>query len=105
MIIVRHSWNIRNTLCIISIGVLSFLIYIGSLGNGFVYDDHFLIENNPWIKDVTHIIDAFTSVYCDPFVKTFLMPKRCRDNSVKKTASPYALQSFFLAQSIPDYTP
>ncbi len=61
MIIVRHSWNIRNTLCIISIGVLSFLIYIGSLGNGFVYDDHFLIENNPWIKDVTHIIDAFTS--------------------------------------------
>ena len=40
---------------------VSFIIYAVSIGNGFVYDDEFLIVENPWIKDARHIPDMFLS--------------------------------------------
>jgi len=40
--------------------VLSLSIYSNSLFNGFVWDDHFLIEDNPYIKNFNHILDFFT---------------------------------------------
>lgn len=46
---------------LILIILVSFGVYSNTLGNGFVYDDHFQIENNPWIKDLTHFRDIFTS--------------------------------------------
>ena len=34
---------------------------INTLGNGFVYDDIPQVVNNPWIRDVSFLRDAFTS--------------------------------------------
>ncbi|HEY3490930.1 MAG TPA: tetratricopeptide repeat protein [Candidatus Deferrimicrobiaceae bacterium] len=32
---------------------------MNALPNGFVYDDHFQVENNPWIRDFSHLRDIF----------------------------------------------
>lgn len=37
--------------------------YIGSLSNGFVLDDHQMIENNPIVTDLSRVPEVFTSPY------------------------------------------
>jgi len=37
------------------------LPYLNILPNGFLADDHFLVETNPWIKDIRHLPDIFRS--------------------------------------------
>ncbi|MBI5233537.1 MAG: hypothetical protein HY880_04210, partial [Deltaproteobacteria bacterium] len=36
-------------------------VYAGSLSNGFVHDDHFVVEENIWITDTGHLADIFSS--------------------------------------------
>jgi tetratricopeptide (TPR) repeat protein len=38
---------------------VSFGVYFNALFNGFVYDDRYLILQNPWIRDARHIPDIF----------------------------------------------
>jgi len=40
---------------------ISFLVYGNSLFNQFVWDDHYLIERNPYIKDFKYIKEIFLS--------------------------------------------
>ena len=40
---------------------VSVVVYLGSLGNGFVYDDNFLITYNDTIKDLSNIPSLFTA--------------------------------------------
>lgn len=42
-------------------GILAVLVYINILGNGFVYDDHFVITDNPWMKDPGSILTILFS--------------------------------------------
>jgi tetratricopeptide (TPR) repeat protein len=41
--------------------IVSFGVYLNALFNGFVYDDKYLLLQNPWIKDVRHIPKMFFS--------------------------------------------
>jgi hypothetical protein len=41
--------------------VVSFGVYFNALPNGFVYDDQNYVVSNPWIRDIAHLPDAFTS--------------------------------------------
>ncbi|MBI5587011.1 MAG: tetratricopeptide repeat protein [Deltaproteobacteria bacterium] len=41
--------------------VLTAMIYLNTLGNGFVYDDHSQIIRNPWIKDIRYLPSVFSS--------------------------------------------
>ncbi|MDP2168580.1 MAG: tetratricopeptide repeat protein [Thermodesulfovibrionales bacterium] len=50
----------KKSIPIIAVVLFSFAVYLNSLSNGFVYDNHFMIENNPWIKDIKHLPDIFT---------------------------------------------
>jgi tetratricopeptide (TPR) repeat protein len=40
-----------------------FVVYLPSLANGFVYDDHLQVLNNPWIRDTSHLREIFTSTH------------------------------------------
>ncbi len=40
---------------------VSMAVYANALWNGFVYDDGFLVLDNPWIKDVKFLPDIFLS--------------------------------------------
>lgn len=55
--------NIGHFISILLITVVSTLIYVNSLKNGFVYDDNFTIVNNILIKDFHNISRLFTSDY------------------------------------------
>jgi len=35
-------------------------LYVGSLANGFVFDDAVQILDNVWIRDLRHMPDSFT---------------------------------------------
>lgn len=39
---------------------IAFITYWPALQNGFVFDDHYQIINNPWITSFSHIHDIFT---------------------------------------------
>jgi hypothetical protein len=41
--------------------IVSFGVYFNALFNGFVYDDLNYISENPWIKDIRHLPEIFTS--------------------------------------------
>jgi hypothetical protein len=41
--------------------IVSFGVYFNALPNGFVYDDKFLLLQNPWIRDVKHLPKLFLS--------------------------------------------
>ena len=45
----------------IAVFLISAAVYANSLANGFVYDDNFVILENPWIKDVRNIPSFFFS--------------------------------------------
>lgn len=45
---------------IIIILFISICIYSNTLFNDFVYDDTFIVVENPWIKDVSHLPDIFS---------------------------------------------
>jgi tetratricopeptide (TPR) repeat protein len=40
---------------------VSFGVYLNALFNGFVYDDEFLLLQNPWLRDARHIPEIFLS--------------------------------------------
>jgi len=42
---------------------IPFLVYAGSLANGFVWDDHGLIEEDPWVHQLRHIPFLFSPDY------------------------------------------
>jgi protein O-mannosyl-transferase len=44
-----------------SVLVLAFLVYGNTLLNGFVYDDHFQVEQNPYAHNVKYVGKIFTS--------------------------------------------
>jgi tetratricopeptide (TPR) repeat protein len=41
--------------------IVSFGVYLNALFNGFVYDDEYLLLQNPWIRDARHIPEMFLS--------------------------------------------
>lgn len=45
----------------IALAVLAVAVYLNSLWNGFVHDDHFQVAANPWIRDFGHIPEIFSS--------------------------------------------
>jgi protein O-mannosyl-transferase len=45
---------------ILLLAVVGFCLYFNSLGNGFVWDDKYLIEDNEFIRDFSHIQGIFT---------------------------------------------
>jgi hypothetical protein len=46
---------------VIIILAVSFLVYFNALFNDIVYDDHYFILQNPWIRDARHIPKIFLS--------------------------------------------
>ena len=38
-----------------------FLVYGAAIGYGFVWDDRYLIVENPYIKDLRYVVDYFVS--------------------------------------------
>lgn len=51
--------------------VLAFLVYYGSLANGFVYDDNEQILRNPWITSIGYLDDILLSDSFGFFKQTF----------------------------------
>ncbi|MEK6759130.1 MAG: tetratricopeptide repeat protein [Deltaproteobacteria bacterium] len=51
--------------------VLAFLVYYGSLANGFVYDDNEQVLRNPWITSIGYLDDIFLSDSFGFFKETF----------------------------------
>lgn len=54
----KTSFNLLSCLFLF---ILSFSLYSNSLNNGFVWDDHILIEQSPEIRDITNLKAIFTS--------------------------------------------
>lgn len=54
------NWLGKTPLAIIIILFTSFGVYFNTLSNGFVYDDTFIVVENPWIRDVRYIPDIFS---------------------------------------------
>ncbi|HND21033.1 MAG TPA: hypothetical protein PLB18_16790, partial [Acidobacteriota bacterium] len=50
---------------IIGLAVLSVLVYLNSIGNGFAYDDVLIIEKNPLLRSVSNIPRLFLIGYWD----------------------------------------
>lgn len=50
----------RNIICVLIIVSLSFVVYANSLNNKFVWDDHFLITDNPLVKSWSGISRVMT---------------------------------------------
>ncbi|MCL5022890.1 MAG: tetratricopeptide repeat protein [Nitrospirae bacterium] len=46
---------------VITVALISFAVYFNTLSNGFVYDDHPQVVENPWIRDTGNIFRIFTS--------------------------------------------
>ncbi len=51
----------RKTFKILAVGAVAFAVYYNALSNGFVYDDLQTVLNNPWIRDLRHIPEVFSS--------------------------------------------
>lgn len=52
----------RNILFLsVLLAAISFIVYIGTISNSFVYDDHSQILENGWIRDVKYIPEILTS--------------------------------------------
>lgn len=51
----------RKALAAASIALVLFAVWSVALKNGFVYDDHKYILENPWIKDTVFTFDIFSS--------------------------------------------
>lgn len=73
-----------NIIPIIVLLAAASVVYLNTLYNGFVYDDEFIIVNNIWIRDFSHIPEIFSSHlwgfklgsdsnYYRPFVHLILM--------------------------------
>lgn len=60
----RASINPYVVVCAFVPVILAFLVYYGSLANGFVYDDNEQVLRNPWITSPGYLDDIFLS---DPF--------------------------------------
>ncbi|MBI1912670.1 MAG: tetratricopeptide repeat protein [Deltaproteobacteria bacterium] len=56
-----HSSILNKRIFIIIIAVTAFLTFLNTTYNGFVIDDHFLIEKNPLISSFGNLLDIFTS--------------------------------------------
>lgn len=54
------NWLGKTPLAIIIILFTSFGVYFNTLSNGFVYDDTFIVVENPWIRDVKYLPDIFS---------------------------------------------
>jgi len=51
----------RRSASLAGVLVLAFLVYCNTLLNGFVYDDHFQIEQNPYVQSVKYVGKIFTT--------------------------------------------
>ncbi len=60
----RASINPYTVVCAFVPVILAFLVYYGSLANGFVYDDNEQVLRNPWITSPEYLDEIFLS---DPF--------------------------------------
>lgn len=57
------------------VGALGFLAFVNSLWNGFVYDDHYIIADNPAIRHLADLRAIFASPYWpDPTVDLLYRP-------------------------------
>lgn len=57
------SWSTseRRSTALAGVLVLAFLVYGNTLLNGFAYDDHFQVEQNPYVQSVKYVGKIFTS--------------------------------------------
>ncbi len=55
------STSERRSTALAGVLVLAFVVYCNTLLNGFVYDDHFQVEQNPYAHNVKHVGKIFTS--------------------------------------------
>ena len=53
----------RRGLALAALPLLAALVYLNSLGGDFVWDDRFLVLNNPRVQSVRHLPDLLTSDY------------------------------------------
>ena len=53
--------SLPKTLLALVVIAVALLTYVNTLNNGFILDDHFLIEQNPSITDFSNIMEIFTS--------------------------------------------
>lgn len=53
------EWLSNPKLSTLVVAIISLLVYMNTIYNGFVYDDFFQVINNPWIRDVRHLPDIF----------------------------------------------
>ncbi len=51
----------RTFILAVIIVAVSFAVYFNALFNGFVYDDIPQVVENPWITDISHVPDMFSS--------------------------------------------
>jgi len=55
-------WNIKNNwVCLALLAVVVFSAFGNALFNGFVYDDHYLIKDNPFIRSFSNLPEVLTS--------------------------------------------
>jgi protein O-mannosyl-transferase len=52
----------RDGVWLAAIGIAAVLVFGAALGNGFVYDDHFLVEGNPLVRQLD-VVGIFTTHY------------------------------------------
>jgi tetratricopeptide (TPR) repeat protein len=52
-----------RALSLAALPALALLVYLNSLGGGFVWDDRFLVLNNPRVQSLHHLGDLLTSDY------------------------------------------
>ncbi|MBI5486123.1 MAG: hypothetical protein HY905_02190 [Deltaproteobacteria bacterium] len=58
---VRPSARRRRLALVAILGALVLLVYLPGLGGGFIYDDHYLIETNAYVRDPARLGEALTS--------------------------------------------
>lgn len=51
----------RRTLCLLLLSFFTFIAFLPALSNGFVYDDHFQLVRNPYVKDFRFLRALFTT--------------------------------------------
>lgn len=59
------AMRVPNHRTIVALGtaLIAFLVYANSIGNGFAYDDVFIIENNPRVHSLSQLPQAFSTPY------------------------------------------
>lgn len=55
--------RLHRALALLALPLLAAVVYLNSLGGGFVWDDRFLVLNNPRVQSVRHLPDLLTSDY------------------------------------------